>query len=116
MAGLRGGARALRPRQCDVWVELAFGDTCAATITEDLATFGITPIRSEQALREAGARPPWAVDGDPALESHRSALVRKDPELYGPLFPDVPYVWPGGWRTSRQGGRLCTVVGAQLST
>ena len=83
---------------CDVWVERGFGDTCAATITEDLATVGITPIRSEDELREADAVPPWDVDGDPVLESHRSALVRKDPELYGPLFPEadpaVPYVWP----------------------
>ena len=83
---------------CDVWVERGFGDTCAGTITEDLVTFGITPIRSEAALREADLMPPWDVDGDPVLESHRSALVRKDPELYTPLFPDadpaVPYVWP----------------------
>ena len=83
---------------CDVWVERGFGDTCAATIVADLATYGISPIRSEQALREAGAMPPWDVDGDPVLESHRSALVRKDPDLYGPIFPEadpeVPYVWP----------------------
>jgi hypothetical protein len=30
--------------------------------------------------------------------SHRSALVRKDPEFYGPLFPDADpesgYFWP----------------------
>lgn len=83
---------------CEVWVERGFADTCAATITADLAAFGIAPIRTEDALREADALPPWAVDGDAVLESHRSALVRKDPELYGPMFaeadPDVPYVWP----------------------
>jgi hypothetical protein len=83
---------------CDVWVERGFGDTCAGTITADLATFGIAPIRAEEALRTAGAVPPWDVDGDPVLDSHRSALVRKDPELYGPMFPEVdpevPYVWP----------------------
>jgi hypothetical protein len=37
---------------CEVWLELGFGDTCAATITADLATFGITGIRS-QVLPEA---------------------------------------------------------------
>jgi Pyrimidine dimer DNA glycosylase len=83
---------------CDVWVENGFGDTCAASITGDLATFGISVIRTEAELREADAMPPWVVDGDPVLESHRSALVRKDPELYGPMFPEVdpevPYVWP----------------------
>ncbi|MCO5169063.1 MAG: MSMEG_6728 family protein [Planctomycetes bacterium] len=45
------------------------------------------------------ARPPWL--GDRAFHrAHRSALVRKDPARYGPLFPgvpdDLPYVWPAG--------------------
>ena len=83
---------------CDVWVERGFDDTCAGTIVDDLAAYGITQIRTEEALRKAGAVPPWDVEGDPVLESHRSALVRKDPELYGPLFPEadpaIPYVWP----------------------
>ena len=82
---------------CDVWLELGFGDTCAATITADLAAFGIAEIRSELELAEAGALPPWLAD--PALrESHQSSLVRKDPEFYGPRFPgvapDLEYVWP----------------------
>ena len=40
---------------CEVWLELGFGDTCAATIAADLATFGIPHIRTEAELREAGA-------------------------------------------------------------
>ena len=48
-------------------------------------------------MRRQGELPPWL--GDAALHrSHRSALVRKDPEFYGPRFSDVdgslPYVWP----------------------
>ena len=48
-------------------------------------------------LHDAGAVPPWV--GDEALHlSHRSALVRKEPEHYRPIFGDVPddlpYVWP----------------------
>jgi hypothetical protein len=82
---------------CDVWSELGFGDTCAATIGADLRTIGITTVRTQAELAEAGALPPWL--GDEAVHvSHRSALVRKDPERYRPLFPDVPddlpYVWP----------------------
>lgn len=43
------------------------------------------------------ALPPWF--GDEALHlSHRSNLVRKMPEHYGDIWPDVPndlpYVWP----------------------
>jgi hypothetical protein len=82
---------------CDVWAELGFGDTCAVTIAADLRTIGIDEVRDQADLTVAGALPPWL--GDEALHrSHQSALVRKDPEYYRPLFPDVPddlpYVWP----------------------
>lgn len=82
---------------CEVWVERGYGDTCAATIGEDLRTAGVAAVRSEAELAAAGALPPWL--GDEALHrSHRSALLRKDPAHYGPLFPgvpdDLPYVWP----------------------
>ena len=82
---------------CEVWTEGERADTCAATVVVDLAATGVTRIRSEPELREAGAMPYWL--GDPELHrSHRSALLRKDPDRYGPLFPgvpdDLPYVWP----------------------
>jgi hypothetical protein len=82
---------------CDVWLERGFGDTCAATIATDLRAADVTDVRSQSALAEAGALPPWL--GDPAFHlSHQSALVRKDPVHYRPLFPDVSddldYVWP----------------------
>lgn len=82
---------------CDVWVERGFGDTCAATIGADLGAADVTAVRTQRQLADAGALPPWL--GDPAFHrSHQSALVRKDPAHYRPLFPDVPddleYVWP----------------------
>jgi hypothetical protein len=82
---------------CEVWTELGFGDTCAATIATDLRAAGVDTIRTQAELAAAGALPPWL--GDEAVHrSHRSALVRKDPERYGPLFPDtpgdLPYRWP----------------------
>ena len=82
---------------CDVWTELGFGDTCALTIATDLRAAGIADVRTQSELAAAGALPPWL--GDDALHlSHRSALVRKDPDHYRPQFPDVPddlpYVWP----------------------
>lgn len=84
----------------EAWCELGFADTCAATISEDLASFGISSMRTQAELGALGALdalPPWL--GDEALHrSHRSALVRKEPVLYRPLFPDVPddlpYLWP----------------------
>ena len=82
---------------CEVWLELGFGDTCAATIAADLASFGIPHIRTEAELREAGALPPWLFD-EAVQQSHQSALVRKDPGFYRQRFPDVrpdiEYVWP----------------------
>jgi len=82
---------------CEVWLELGFGDTCAATIATDLAEAGVTSVRTQAELAAAGALPAWL--GDPALHlSHRSALVRKDPDHYRERFPgvpdDLPYVWP----------------------
>jgi Pyrimidine dimer DNA glycosylase len=82
---------------CEVWTELGFGDTCAATIGVDLRAYGVLEVRTQAELAEAGALPPWLGDEE-VHRSHRSALVRKDPALYRPLFPDVPddlpYVWP----------------------
>jgi hypothetical protein len=82
---------------CEVWLELGYGDTCAGTITADLASSGVMEIRRQPALQEAGAVPPWL--GDDAVHlSHRSALVQKEPDVYRPRFPDtppdLPYYWP----------------------
>jgi hypothetical protein len=83
---------------CEVWTERGFGDSCADTITADLRTFGVTEIRTYPELAAAEALPPWLFDEALQL-SHRSSLLRKDPEHYGPLFPvdtprDLEYVWP----------------------
>jgi hypothetical protein len=82
---------------CQVWAERGFADTCAATIGVDLLEADVRAVRSQEELAGAGALPPWL--GDPEFHrSHQSALVRKDPAYYGPLFPGVPddldYVWP----------------------
>ena len=82
---------------CEVWTERGFGDSCAATITADLHVAGVTSIREYAELAAADALPTWLGD-EAVLLSHRSSLLRKDPEHYGPLFPgtptDVDYVWP----------------------
>jgi hypothetical protein len=82
---------------CEVWTEHGFGDTCAVTISADLREFGIHTIRTQGELAAGEALPPWLGQERVHL-SHQSALVRKDPEHYRPLFPDVaddvPYAWP----------------------
>ena len=82
---------------CQAWTDLGFSDTCALTIATDLRAAGINTIRTQADLAADDALPPWL--GDEAVHrSHQSALVRKDPDHYAPLFPGVPddldYVWP----------------------
>ena len=74
----------------DAWIELGHADT----VRPQVLAFAPEVERSDQAELDL---PPWIGD-DGLHRSHRSNLVRKDPEFYGPLFPDVPddlpYVWP----------------------
>ena len=82
---------------CEVWTELGFGDTCAATIGSELAAFGVGSGRTQAQLETDGALPSWL--GDEGFHrSHQSSLLRKQPDFYGPKFADVPddlpYVWP----------------------
>ena len=82
----------------EVWCERGRADTCATTIVADLAEAGFDRPRTQAELAASGELPPWL--GDEAFHrSHRSSLLRKDPDHYGPLFPGVPddleYVWPG---------------------
>lgn len=82
---------------CEVWREAGRADTCAATIAADLAAAGVTRIRGQAELADAGALPVWLGDPDFHLR-HQSNLVRKDPDHYGPQFPgvpdDLPYLYP----------------------
>jgi hypothetical protein len=73
---------------CSEWKRRGYTDNMTMRIAEYFKVFG-KPSDSET--------PPWL--GDPDFHrSHQSNLVRKLPEHYGPLFPDVPddleYVWP----------------------
>jgi hypothetical protein len=74
---------------CKEWTSKGYKDTCAekvlAKVTEagiDLTTFVI---------------PEWLNDPN-VMISHRSNLVRKLPEHYGAMWPevpnDLPYKWP----------------------
>lgn len=78
------------------WQAAGYSDTVLPQLLEFL---GGGPLRTQRELRADGLLPPWL--GQRALHrSHRAALVRKDPDHYGPLFgpidPDLPYVWPTG--------------------
>lgn len=83
---------------CAEWVARGHGDTCAATIGADLVAAGLRAApRSQEQLAAAGALPGW-LGNDAVHASHRSALLRKNPEHYRMRFTDVPddlpYVWP----------------------
>jgi hypothetical protein len=90
---------------CEVWCELGNADTCATTLVTDLARgTGFSAPRGQSDLATAGELPPWL--GNYAFHrSHQSALLRKEPAHYRPVFPDVPddlpYVWPASDRPRR---------------
>lgn len=90
---------------CDVWCAAGKADTCAGTLVSDLKlTTDKGSPRTQDELAVVGELPPWLGDRDFHL-SHRSALLRKDPQHYRPLFPDapedLPYVWPASDRERR---------------
>lgn len=70
---------------CEEWVARGGSDTCAAQIQAE----GPAPSTADL--------PAWVGDEE-FHRAHRSALLRKDPEHYGPQFgdepDDLPYVWP----------------------
>ncbi|WP_055564937.1 MSMEG_6728 family protein [Streptomyces atriruber] len=90
---------------CAVWVADGHPDTCATTMVTDFARHRPgAAVRTQEELADEDELPPWL--GDPDFHrSHRSALVRKAPEVYALLFPDVPddlpYVWPSSDRDGR---------------
>ncbi|NKQ58960.1 cytoplasmic protein [Amycolatopsis sp. K13G38] len=91
-------------QMCEVWCAQGRADTCADKLREDLTrATGLTVVRTEPVLSEAGDMPKWLGDED-FHRSHQSALVRKDPGHYGRWFPgvpdDLPYLWPDSDRSA----------------
>lgn len=90
---------------CEAWLLRGHADTTAATLLVELErTTGLIGARDQPVLAAEDELPPWLGDRDFHL-SHQSALVRKDPEFYRPVFGDVPddlpYVWPPSDRERR---------------
>jgi hypothetical protein len=75
---------------CEEWIARGHVDTVAETLAE-YAPEGTLPRQGDVAM-------PWWVGDERFHRSHRSALLRKDPEWYGLRFTDVPddlpYFWP----------------------
>lgn len=87
---------------CGRWCAIGRADTCAGTLARELAEHrGSTAVRCQERLEADGELPPWLGDAGFHL-SHRSALLRKAPGFYRPLFGDEPddlaYVWPASGR------------------
>lgn len=79
---------------CREWTGRGYKDTCSGQISDIGAALRMSGIPNQ-------GDPPWL--GDVRFHrSHRSALFRKAPSHYGPIFgPDdpaitspVPYFWP----------------------
>ena len=96
--GFAEGVGAYGEAICREWVARGGADTVASSIAVDLATAGLPPVpRAQRELARVSALPSWIGD-ERVHASHRAALVRKDPEFYGALFPgadpELPYFWP----------------------
>ena len=80
---------------CREWTGRGFNDTCDLKIRTDLRDAGFTEIPATQTDADL---PSWW--GNEAIHrSHRSSLLRKDPEHYRSRFEpglpdDLEYVWP----------------------
>lgn len=73
---------------CEEWVRRGYKDTLTDWFDDTLTTILEKRIDTDW--------PIWI--NDDLILSHRSNLIRKAPEHYAPLWPDVPndlpYVWP----------------------
>ena len=71
---------------CEQWIHRGFQDTVLPKVN---ALVKLLPSIG-------GLYPSWY--NHEFIRSHRSNLIRKDPEFYGPKFPGVPnnlpYIWP----------------------
>lgn len=73
---------------CVEWINRGYNDTCVDKIIL---------LSDEHGSSWGKGEPVWL--GVEAVHlSHQSNLIRKSPDYYGPLFPevpdDLPYVWP----------------------
>ncbi|MFE9404252.1 MSMEG_6728 family protein [Streptomyces sp. NPDC006530] len=89
---------------CGAWTAEGRVDTCAGTLMEDFLRWRPGgSVRVQKELARARELPVWLGSAEFHL-SHRSALVRKDPGFYRPLFADIPedlpYIWPASDRES----------------
>lgn len=75
---------------CKEWIRRGFNDTCALKI--DAISREIYFSHNRRIDK------PWWVFDERVHRSHRSNLIRKEPEYYRHLFPGVPdnlpYFWP----------------------
>ena len=91
---------------CREWIRRGFKDTLCDQFEEVIKrltkrnTMLTMPSSADDAGRMGGdtrIEAPWWLGFKKLHESHRSNLVRKDPEYYGAYFtekPDLPYYWP----------------------
>lgn len=77
---------------CEEWCSRGYSDTLNAWFRDKLKV-----ARSFCDLEKGALAPPWLGQKD-FHASHRSNLLRKDPDWYGqfnwPESDDMPYVWP----------------------
>ena len=86
---------------CKEWIRRGYKDTLLPWFEDQKLRVEYLAAKRRAILNEDNTPfPSWLVGeaGDAFVTAHRSNLIRKDPEYYGPKFPgtpsDLPYVWP----------------------
>jgi hypothetical protein len=82
---------------CRAWTAAGRADTVSASLVREIRDrCDVLLVRDQVDLAASQDLPPWLGHED-LHRSHRSALLRKDPDFYRPLFGDLPvlpYLWP----------------------
>jgi hypothetical protein len=94
--GFRPALMAYQEAVCDEWERRGHADTCRV---KTLVELDVDQLDGAAYRAREFSLPPWVGDEE-FHRSHRSNLLRKDPEYYARIAadvpPDLPYVWPPG--------------------
>ena len=85
---------------CKEWIRRGYKDTLLSWFEDQKLRVEYLAAKRRGSLGNTMTVPDWLQGqaGDAFVDAHRSNLIRKDPDYYGPKFPGVPdhleYIWP----------------------
>jgi hypothetical protein len=84
---------------CDEWIARGYQDTCRDFICDFFPLEDPRNLKLSPAELKRRGQLPWWFGWSVFHESHRSNLIRKEPQYYGKMIltsrEGLPYLWPG---------------------